>query len=80
MPLKMITIVKKFSNDTGEYTHIAEVFNRIVTISDYYDILSNYRELPNWLNRTLFEKGHYINDETLEEFILDKFQMIDLGD
>ena len=80
MTNKPVTVIKKFSQDTGEYTIISEVFNRIITEYDYYDILSHYKEKPNWLNFELIKNGRYRDPETLEEYIMTQFQIVDLGD
>lgn len=80
MARKIVTVIKRFSQDTCEFTIIEEIFNRIVSANDIYDIIDNYDVTPDWLNLKLFKDGHYKNNDTLDEYIITELSIIDLGD
>lgn len=76
MALKTVSIIKKRSNDTGEFTTIIEVFNKIVSVEDKYSILAEFKHFPNWLNDTLLKDGYFEDPESGEEFVLETIQTI----
>lgn len=80
MSSKLVTVIKRFSQDTCEFTVVEEIFNRIVSVNDFYTILDHYDDKPDWLNLKLFKDGYYKNNVTLDEYIITELSIIDLGD
>lgn len=80
MSSKLVTVIKRFSQDSCEFSVVEEIFNRIVSENDFYTILEHYDDKPDWLNLKLFKDGHYKNNDTLDEYIITELSIIDLGD
>lgn len=80
MSSKLVTVIKRFSQDSCEFSVVEEIFNRIVSENDFYTILEHYDDKPDWLNLKLFKDGYYKNNDTLDEYIITELSIIDLGD